>query len=251
MVRLDPSDIERTGELRRWFDSEGKSMDLPDLSNSTDATHRGGLTSEWELITLALALSVHYKTLVQIAAEGLGLGDRPDYINVKAMCVSIRKDTAVYTVNVTRRLASLYSSVQMCPEENCGKKVVDENNGTFRCEKCCKVYGYFKWAYMLSVEIADATSSQWINVFGNEAEALLGITADALGNHRVNVGVAERLVHIRRTCISLQKNDSAIDSIVRRATHRERLFKLRAKAEQFNVRDPNDNQASLLTLPSI
>ena len=180
-----------------------------------------------------------YKTIAQIASEGLGLGDRPDYISVKAMCVTIRKDSAVYTVNVTRKTSkSPFSSLQMCPEENCGKKVVDENNGTFRCEKCCKVYGHFKWAYMLSVEIADATGSQWVTVFGNEAEALLGITADALGTHKVNVGVIVRLLCIRASL--LQKNDSAIDSIVRRATHRERLFKLRAKVEQFNVRDPND-----------
>jgi hypothetical protein len=41
----------------------------------------------------------------------------------------------------------------MCPEEKCGKKVVDENNGTYRCEKCNKTYNHFKWAYMLSVGI--------------------------------------------------------------------------------------------------
>lgn len=41
----------------------------------------------------------------------------------------------------------------MCPEDRCGKKVVDENNGTYRCEKCNKTYDNFKWAYMLSVGI--------------------------------------------------------------------------------------------------
>jgi len=41
----------------------------------------------------------------------------------------------------------------MCPEDRCGKKVVDENNGTYRCEKCNKTYNNFKWAYMLSVRV--------------------------------------------------------------------------------------------------
>jgi hypothetical protein len=41
----------------------------------------------------------------------------------------------------------------MCPEDRCGKKVVDENNGTYRCEKCNKTYNNFKWSYMLSVGI--------------------------------------------------------------------------------------------------
>ena len=39
----------------------------------------------------------------------------------------------------------------MCPEEKCSKKVIDENNGTYRCEKCNKIYNDFKWAYMISV----------------------------------------------------------------------------------------------------
>lgn len=99
----------------------------------------------------------------------------------------------------------LFFNFQMCPEDRCNKKVVDENNGTYRCEKCNKIYNNFKWSYMISVgikyfiffkiciyvyfqaEISDATGSQWINVFRNEGEALLGITADEFGNHKVNV----------------------------------------------------------------
>lgn len=43
----------------------------------------------------------------------------------------------------------------MCPEDRCGKKVIDENNGTYRCEKCNKTYDNFKWSYMVSVRIRD------------------------------------------------------------------------------------------------
>jgi replication factor A1 len=39
----------------------------------------------------------------------------------------------------------------MCPEDKCGKKVIEETNGSYRCEKCNKSYDKFKWAYMLSV----------------------------------------------------------------------------------------------------
>ena len=41
----------------------------------------------------------------------------------------------------------------MCPEEKCSKKVVDENNESYRCEKCNKTYNSFKWAYMVSVYV--------------------------------------------------------------------------------------------------
>ena len=42
-------------------------------------------------------------------------------------------------------------------------------------------------ASSFQAEISDATGSQWINVFRNEAEALLGLSADEFGNHRMNV----------------------------------------------------------------
>ncbi|CAF3183622.1 unnamed protein product [Rotaria sp. Silwood2] len=120
LICLDPIETPRTIELRNWFDKEGKSIDLPDLSKGAEIGNQ----------------QAPFKTFSQIATEGLGLSDKPDYINVKAVITFIKKETAVY---------------MMCPEERCGKKVVDENNGTFRCEKCNKTYNNFKWSYMVSV----------------------------------------------------------------------------------------------------
>ena len=57
-------------------------MDLPDLSKGSDVANR----------------QAPFKTLAQIIAEGLGLGDKPDYINVKALLTIIKKDSAVYMV---------------------------------------------------------------------------------------------------------------------------------------------------------
>jgi len=185
LIRLDPTETPRTIELRVWFDNEGKSMDLPDLSKGADGGNRPAT----------------FKTLAQIVAEGLGLGDKPDYVSVKAMSTLVKKETAVY---------------MMCPEEKCGKKVVDENNGTYRCEKCNKTHNNFKWAYMISAEISDTTGTQWITVFRNEAEALLGVSAEEFGNYKLN------------------QNESIIEDIIRKAMNRERIFKLRAKAEQYN-----------------
>jgi len=160
-------------------------MDLPDLSKGSDGSNR----------------QTTFKTLSQIIAEGLGLGDKPDYVGVKALCTLIKKETVVY---------------MMCPEDKCGKKVIDENNGTYRCEKCNKTHNSYKWAYMVSAEISDTTGSQWITVFRNEAEALLGVPADEFGKHKLN------------------QSESIIDDIVRKAMNHERIFKLRCKAEQYN-----------------
>lgn len=185
LMRSDPPETERTIELRAWFDTEGKTMDLPDLSKGGDVTAR----------------PTAIKTFSQVATEGLGLGDKPDYFSIKAMSTAIKKESAVY---------------MMCPEDRCGKKVVDENNGTYRCEKCNKTYNNFKWAYMVNAEIADTTGNQWISLFRNEAEAMLGVTAEEFGNHRMN------------------QNENIIEDIVRKAMNREYIFKLRVKADQYN-----------------
>ncbi len=40
LIRQDPTETPRTVELRVWFDNEGKSMDLPDLSKGADLANR-------------------------------------------------------------------------------------------------------------------------------------------------------------------------------------------------------------------
>ena len=86
LICQDPAETPRTVELRVWFDNEGKSMDLPDLSKGADVANR----------------QTPFKTFSQIISEGLGLGDKPDYVSVKAMATVMKKETAVYMVNITR-----------------------------------------------------------------------------------------------------------------------------------------------------
>lgn len=45
LIRHDPTETPRTVELRVWYDNEGKSMDLPDLSKGGDMTNRQSLLS--------------------------------------------------------------------------------------------------------------------------------------------------------------------------------------------------------------
>lgn len=74
-------------------------MDLPDLSKPLDTTHR---QSKVNLILDCyfhrIILTASTKTLSQITSEGLGLGDKADYINVKAVATIIKKDSVVYMV---------------------------------------------------------------------------------------------------------------------------------------------------------
>ncbi|VDP15091.1 unnamed protein product [Soboliphyme baturini] len=109
-------DIKEAHRLRGWYDSEAKPETIKNLSV---ASAGGGFT-----------------LLAQAETERLGSGDKADYFGVKAMVIGVKRDSCLY---------------QACPTADCKKKVYDENNGMYRCEKCNKHYPNFKWRMLLSV----------------------------------------------------------------------------------------------------
>ncbi len=102
LICHDPTETERTVELRVWYDNEGKSMDLPDLSKGAELGNR----------------QTAFKTFSQIISEGLGLSDKPDYFNIKALNTFIKKDTAVYMVNTRRKGGRVF----ICLIDRCVRK---------------------------------------------------------------------------------------------------------------------------------
>lgn len=76
-------------------------MDLPDLSKPPTVNNRQSKTTYRIYSSLnILTFSAPMKTFSQILAEGLGLSDRADFINVKAMTTAIKKDSVVYMVRI-------------------------------------------------------------------------------------------------------------------------------------------------------
>ena len=61
-----------------------------------------------------------------------------DYYTCIATIVYLRKENCLY---------------QACPSQDCNKKVVDQHNGMFRCEKCDKEFPNFKYRLILSVSL--------------------------------------------------------------------------------------------------
>lgn len=153
-------DIPEAHKLRGWFDQGGSESEVKELSGQSGVGgSTGGTSSNW-------------KTLDQIQGESLGMGDKADYFSSKAIILYSRKDNSMYMA---------------CPGEGCNKKVIDQNDGTYRCEKCAKSYDEFKWRIILSVNLADGTESTWATVFQEHAEMILGINANDLGDLKNSV----------------------------------------------------------------
>ncbi|OIR57869.1 MAG: DNA replication factor A protein 1 [Amphiamblys sp. WSBS2006] len=75
-------------------------------------------------------------------------------------------------------------SYQSCPKENCKKKVLEEGVGVYRCEKCNEEYDHCAYRYILNVVLSDHTEQCFVTFFDEEANALLGVSAESLEDMR-------------------------------------------------------------------
>ncbi|XP_036939586.1 replication protein A 70 kDa DNA-binding subunit isoform X1 [Acanthopagrus latus] len=183
-VMINP-DIPEAYKLRGWYDKEGHTMEGESLTEMKGGS--GGGNTNW-------------KTLSDVKTEHLGHGDKADYYTCIATIVYLRKENCLY---------------QACPSQDCNKKVVDQQNGMFRCEKCDKEFPNFKYRLILSANIADYGDNQWVTCFQESAEAILGQNAAYLGQLK-------------------DSNEAAFDEVFQQANFNTFVFRSRVKLETYN-----------------
>ncbi|XP_054650224.1 replication protein A 70 kDa DNA-binding subunit [Dunckerocampus dactyliophorus] len=178
-------DIPEAYKLRGWYDKEGHTMEGQSLTEMKGGI--GGGNTNW-------------KTLSDVKTEHLGHGQKADYYTCIATIVYLRKENCLY---------------QACPSQDCNKKVVDQQNGMFRCEKCDKEFPNFKYRLILSANISDYVDNQWVTCFQESAEAILGQNAAYLGQLK-------------------DSNETAFDEIFQNANFSTFVFRNRVKLETYN-----------------
>ncbi|KAJ1528713.1 hypothetical protein ONE63_007106 [Megalurothrips usitatus] len=146
-------DIPESHELKGWYDDEGSTATFKSISQRTGGGG-GGFGSDNDLITIKDARD-----------QGLGSGGKPDYFSVKGTLIMIKSENAIY---------------QACPGENCNKKVIDQQNGMFRCEKCGRDYPNYKPRLLLSCSVGDWSDNAWVSIFQEVAEVILGKSPEEL-----------------------------------------------------------------------
>uniref|UniRef100_A0A3P8W1P0 Replication protein A subunit n=1 Tax=Cynoglossus semilaevis TaxID=244447 RepID=A0A3P8W1P0_CYNSE len=178
-------DIPEAYKLRSCYDKEGHAMEAHSLTEVRGAGGGG---------------YINWKMLSDIKTEHLGHGEKADYFTCLATIVYLRKENCLY---------------QACPSQDCNKKVVDQQNGMYRCEKCDKDFPNFKYRLILSVNVADHGDSQWMTCFQETAEAILGQNAAYLGQLK-------------------DSNEAAYDDIFQMANFSTFIFRSRVKLETYN-----------------
>uniref|UniRef100_A0A3B3DD92 Replication protein A subunit n=1 Tax=Oryzias melastigma TaxID=30732 RepID=A0A3B3DD92_ORYME len=183
-IMVNP-DIPDAFRLRAWYDREGYAVNSQSLTETRSSN--SGSRMNW-------------KTLSEIKNENMGHGEKAEYFSCLATVVFMRKENCLY---------------QACPSADCNKKVIDQHNGLYRCEKCNREFSNFKYRFLLSANLADFGDNQWVTCFQETAEVLLGHSAQALGQLR-------------------ETDEAAFEQVFQNANFRTHIFKNRVKLETYH-----------------
>lgn len=146
-------DFPEAHKLKDWFNKEGKNIPVVSISRDTSS----------------LARMEVRKTIAQIKDERLGTSGKPDWITVCATVTFMKGDSFCYTA---------------CPnkigERQCNKKVTNNGDGTWRCEKCEQTVDECDYRYILQLQINDHTGLTWVTAFQESGEDIMGVPAKEL-----------------------------------------------------------------------
>ncbi|KAI0182903.1 replication factor-a protein 1 [Xylaria flabelliformis] len=149
-MALDP-DIEEAHRLKGWYDSQGRTDNFSSHNNmSTMGTATGRQDQS--------------KCISQVKDENLGM-ENADYFSLMATIVYIKQENFAYPA---------------CSSEGCNKKVVDQGDGTWRCEKCNVNHPRPQYRYIMSVNVNDHTGQLWLSCFDDVGRVVMGMSADEL-----------------------------------------------------------------------
>ena len=183
VMKYNP-DIPEAHRLRGWFDNEGISKNVTNISARSAMN---GFETPW----------INIKDVQEM---GLGQREKGDYFQVKATVLLYRSETGIY---------------KACLSESCKKKVVDLENGMYRCEKCNREFPNFKYLLMGSVNIGDWSGNLWVSLFSSEAEKVLEMTSQSVGE-------------------ALENDPQALTEIADKAHFKEFIFKCCSKMDNYN-----------------
>lgn len=192
--QLNP-DIPEAHQLAGWYQAAGGNIKAESVSNMAGGSLIGANS---QLMSIEDARDAR-----------LGMsGDKADYYTTKATFVFFKKDGN----NV------LYPGCKTCK-----KKLVDEGNGFYRCEKCVTSSQEFNWHSVISANIADHSDNLWVTLFNDSAELVLGTDVNELG---------------RLKQLELEGSDETastqFNKFFANANFKSYMFKIRVKMESYN-----------------
>jgi len=185
-----------TEDIRSWWKSQGsRAAPVKSLSSS------GGMGGRMDPFN-------ERKTISDIKGQQLGENsDKGDFLTFKAHFTFLKRD---------KEGGAWYTA---CPnkDEPCRNrcKINQTTDGQYHCDRCNGTYPNCNRKWIFSGTVGDGTSNTWVSVFDEQAQQLLGRTADEMHEH-------------------YETNQELYDGLFIKAAFSEWLFKCRVRKEQVN-----------------
>ncbi|EOA14703.1 hypothetical protein CARUB_v10027980mg [Capsella rubella] len=183
-------DFPEARELKDWYEREGKNAHFTSISREFIGAGRQEVR----------------KVITQIKDEKLGTSEKPDWITVCATISFMKVENFCYTA---------------CPNMNgdrpCSKKVTNNGDGTWRCEKCDKCVDECDYRYILQIQLQDHTGLTWATAFQEAGEEIMGISA-------------KDLYYVKYE----HQEEEKFEDIIRSVTFSKYIFKLKIKEETYS-----------------
>ncbi|XP_028759424.1 replication protein A 70 kDa DNA-binding subunit A-like [Neltuma alba] len=182
-------DFPEAYRLKEWFDKEGRNV--PAISISRESFNAGKTDMR--------------KTISQIKDEKLGTSEKPDWISICASISFVKADSFCYPA---------------CPimigDRKCSKKVSNNGDGKWRCDRCDQNVDACEYRYILQLQIQDHTGLTWVTAFQECGEEIMGLPAKDLYYMKYE-----------------EQDDERFAQIIRKVLFTKYIFKLKVKEETF------------------
>lgn len=188
-MTVDP-DIPDAHRLKGWYDSQGRS---DAFSTHSGLAAMGGATGRKD----------EDRLIADVKELALGVGETA-YFSVRATVVYFRQENISYPA---------------CPTATCNKKVFQNPDDTWRCEKCDQNFAAPQHRYIMNINVCDHTGQLWVSCFDDVGRLLMGVPAD-------------KVVELRS-----EGGELAASSLFDEANCRKYIFRCRAKMETFQEQE--------------
>lgn len=193
-IHIEPR-IPETEALREWWTTQGSRGGAMKSLSSTGGFGKMDTFSD-------------RKTISDIKGQNLGYinPEKGDYLSFKGHFTFIKKD---------KEGGAWYTA---CPnkEEPCRNrcKVTQTTDGNWSCDRCHGTYPDCTRKWIFSATVGDDTGNTWVSIFDEQAQQMLGVTADEV--------------------FAQFENQDVYDGHFAKALNTEWVFKCRVKNEIVN-----------------
>lgn len=160
-VLVNP-DLPEARKLKSWYESEGKGTSMASIGSGSSSLAKSGARSMYS----------DRVSLTHITSNP-SLGDeKPVYYSIKAYISLIKPDQTMW--------------YRAC--KTCNKKVTDALGSGYWCEGCQKNDEECSLRYIMVARVSDGSGEAWISIFNEEAERIIGCSADELNEMKSQLG---------------------------------------------------------------